>query len=123
MKKKKRAAPQLPYAVELQQRRLADMQAAAEKSAQTALKLACVALNDTEKLGFYRLSRFAAHLVELVDEYYDDPELGECQLNRRLEQMGFVIGETGGVQAYADADGNPIHAERRDRDAAVQARE
>lgn len=118
MKKKKRAAPQLPYAVELQQRKLADMQAAAEKSDQTALKLACVALNDTEKLGFYRLSRFAAHLMELVDEYYDDPELGECQLNRRLEQMGFVIGETGGVQAYAD--GNPIHAERRDRDAAVQ---
>lgn len=120
MKKKKRSAPQLPYAVELQMKKQAEIQAKSEYAAQTALKLAVVALNDTEGLGFYRISRFASHLMELVDEYYADPELGECQLNRRLEQMGFVIGETGGVQAYADADDKPIHAERRDHDAAVQ---
>lgn len=113
MKKRRGNAQQLPYAQELQQRKLAEMQAAAEKAAQTALKLACVALNDTEGLGFYRISRFSVHLMELVDEYYADPELGECQLNRRLEQMGFVIGETGGVQAYADENGNPVKGDAK----------
>lgn len=108
--KKKRTAQGVPYAVELQRRKQAELQAYGEQTAQTALKLACVALNDTEGLGFYRLSRFAQHLLELVEWYYKDPELTEHQLNRRLEQMGFIISETGGVQAYADENGQPQHA-------------
>ena len=49
MKKKKRAAPQLPYAVELQQRKLADMQAAAEKSAQIGSEFKGKGFQTTEK--------------------------------------------------------------------------
>ena len=108
--KRKRMAAGVPYAVELQMRKQAELQAHGEQTAQTALKLACVALNDTEGLGFYRLSRFAQHLLELVDWYYKDVELGEHQLNRRLEQMGFIISPTGGVQAFSDENGNPLHA-------------
>lgn len=108
--KRKRTAPGVPYAVELQRRKQAELQEHAEQAAQTALKLACVALNDTEGLGFYRLSRFAQHLLELVAWYYKDEELSEHQLNRRLEQMGFIISPTGGVQAFADENGNPMHA-------------
>lgn len=112
MKKHKGAAQQLPYAQRLRMQKQAELQAHGEQTAQTALKLACVALNDTEGLGFHRLFRFAVHLMELVDEYYTDPELYEHQLNRRLEQMGFAIGPTGGVQAHQDEDGNPVRREK-----------
>ena len=111
MKKRKNSAQQPPYAERLRMQKQAELQAHGEQTAQTALKLACVALNDTEGLGFYRLSRFAQHLLKLVDWYYKDPELSEYQLNRRLEQMGFIISETGGVQAEADENGNPVKKE------------
>lgn len=111
MKKKINSAPHLTYAQQLRMKKQAELQAHGEQTAQTALKLACIALNDTEGLGFYRLSRFAQHLLQLVDWYYKDPELSEYQLNRRLEQMGFVISATGGVQAEADENGNPVKKE------------
>ena len=114
MKRRKGAAQQLPYAQQLQKQKRAEIDAHREEAAQTALKLACVALNDTEGLGFHRLSRFAVHLMELVDEYYSDPELGESRLNRRLQQMGFEIGPTGGIQAHQDGNGNPIRREEVD---------
>ena len=44
------------------------------EAAMVALQIACVALNDTEGLGYKRLSVFAKRLQELVAEYYEDPE-------------------------------------------------
>lgn len=64
-------------------------------AARVALKVACVALNDTEGLGYQRLSRFAKRLQELVQEYYADPDVQEVHLNERLEQMGFIIDPNG----------------------------
>jgi hypothetical protein len=106
--KKKRTAPGLTYAQELQIRRQVAISVEAERRAMVALKCACVALNDTEGLGFVRLSKFGLHLREIIDDYYKDPEVGDCQLNRRLEQMGFKIGETGGLRIGMDDDGRPI---------------
>lgn len=108
--KQKRKEPRLPYAVELQLRRQAEIQAEAERRAVTALKCGCVALNDTEGLGFARLTRFALHLKELIDEYYADPELGEMRLNRRCEQLGFLIGKHGELLADVDGEGVPVRA-------------
>lgn len=64
-------------------------------AARVVLKVACVALNDTEGLGYQRLSRFAKRLRELVQEYYADPDVQEVHLNERLEQMGFIIDPNG----------------------------
>lgn len=111
MKKRKGAAQQLPYADRLRMKKQAELQEHSAQAVQTALKLACIALNDTEGLGFLRLTRFAQHLLEQADEYYSDPELKEYQINRRLEQMGFVITDTGGVQAMQDGNGNPVKKE------------
>lgn len=108
MKKKNRAAPHLPYAVELQLRKQAEISAEAERRAQIALKCACVALNDTEGLGYLRLSKFGVHLREIIDEYYSDVELGEMRLNRRLEQLGFEIGPQGGLLIGLDENDNPV---------------
>lgn len=61
------------------------------EAAMIALQIACVALNDTEGLGYKRLSVFAKRLQELVAEYYEDPEVGAAHLKTRLEQLGFLV--------------------------------
>ena len=108
---KKRTKPNVPYAVELQMKRRAEILAEAERRAVTALKCATVALNDTEGVGFVRLARFGLHLREIINEYYDDVELGEMRLNRRCEQMGFKISPEGGLMIGYDDEGNPIKLE------------
>ena len=62
-----------------------------DDAARVAMKVACVALNNTEGLGYARLIRFADELEKLLAEYYDDPEVQEFKLNQRLEQIGFRI--------------------------------
>lgn len=74
-------------------------------AAKTALMLACVALNNTEGLGFDRLCRFAVEMQKLADEYYNaEPEQAHSQLTRRLEQMGFRITEDGRVIGQVPAE-------------------
>ena len=50
-----------------------------------------MALNDTEGLGYQRLTKFAMRLQQLIKEYYDAPDVQEVHLNERLESMGFII--------------------------------
>ena len=79
-----------------------------DHAALTAMKIATVALNDTEKMGYMRLARFAKRQQELTEEYYSDPEYMEEKLNQRLEQMGFKIGENGRLFGAVDEDGNTV---------------
>lgn len=62
-----------------------------EEAARIAMQVACVALNDTEGLGYQRLTRFAKRLRELMQEYYDDTDVGDAHLKTRLEQLGFIV--------------------------------
>lgn len=62
-----------------------------DEAARIALQIACVALNDTEGLGYLRLSRFARRVQQLTAEYYADTELGEAHLATRLQQLGFIV--------------------------------
>ena len=71
------------------------------------MKTACVALNNTEGMGYSRLIRFAEELDKLIREYYNDPEVGEAHLNQRLEQIGFVIDGTRMFGAI-DGDGKAV---------------
>lgn len=94
----------LPQRMKLE--RQAAIAAHREDAAQTALKIACVALNDTEGLGFKRICRFAMRLRELAAEYYTSPEENEAHLNKRLEQMGFIIGSEGQMLAMMPEEEN-----------------
>lgn len=60
-------------------------------AAKVAMMLACVALNNTEGLGLTRLTRFAKELHGLINEYYDDQEVGQVHLEERLRQIGFLV--------------------------------
>lgn len=78
------------------------------EAARIALQVACVALNDTEGLGYVRLSRFAKRLHELIQEYYEDPVMGDAHLMKRLEQLGFLI-KDGQMLAATDVEtGEPV---------------
>lgn len=81
----------IPLVQRKQMEKYATIKAHRDEAAAVALQVACVALNDTEGLGYQRLSRFARRLKVLIDEYYSDPEVGAVHLQRRLEQLGFVV--------------------------------
>ena len=81
----------IPYVQRKQMEKYATIAAHRDEAARIALQVACVALNDTEGLGYQRLSRFARRLKVLIDEYYTDPEVGDAHLKTRLEQLGFLV--------------------------------
>jgi hypothetical protein len=97
----------IPLAQRMQMQRMADIAHNRDEAARIALHISCVALNDTEGLGYSRLCRFARHLKKLIDEYYADPEVGEVHLNKRLEQMGFRVID-GRLYAAEDSKGNIV---------------
>ena len=94
----------IPYSQRMKMQRAQEIHRHREDAATTALKIAMVALNDTENLGFTRLCRFATRLRELNAAYWADPEREDVHLNDRLEKMGFQIGENGGVMVYEDPE-------------------
>ena len=81
----------IPYVQRKQMEKYATIKAHRDEAAMIALQVACVALNDTEGLGYTRLSRFARRLKVLIDEYYEDQEVGSAHLKTRLEQLGFIV--------------------------------
>lgn len=97
----------IPYAQRMLMQKCQTIAEHRDDAAKVALQVACVALNDTECLGYQRLSKFAKRLQELLHEYYADPEVGEAHLHQRLEQLGFKI-VNGRMFAVEDAEGNII---------------
>jgi hypothetical protein len=82
-------------------------------AARVALKILFEILNDLEGLGYAKLSRIGARFRDAVAEYYQDPELYEARLNRRLEQIGFRCEGTH-VFAAVDGEGVPVKVNHRD---------
>lgn len=81
----------------------------------TAMKIATVALNDTEKMGYMRLARFAKRQQELTEEYYKDPDYQEEKLNERLKQIGFRI-VNGRMFGAVDKDGKTVPTKELDKE-------
>ena len=79
-----------------------------DDAAKNALQLACVALNNTEGLGYLRLARFVRELQALTNEFYSDPEVGAAHLKTRLEQLGFMVSEDGRMYAVEDSAGEIV---------------
>lgn len=97
----------IPYKDRLLVSRFTTVAQHRDHAALTAMKIATVALNDTEGMGYFRLARFAKRQQQLTEEYYTDPEYMEAKLNQRLEQMGFKIVD-GRIFGAVDDDGNTV---------------
>lgn len=76
-------------------------------AARIAMKIACVALNNVEKLGYQRLVRFAEEQQRLTELYYEDPEVQGAHMDERLEQIGFCCAG-GRLMGMLDAEGKPV---------------
>lgn len=77
-KTKKKQGPMdrsdIPYAERLRMNKLANIANHRDDAHLTELKIALVSLNETEGLGYIRLSRFAQRQQENRDKFYEDPE-------------------------------------------------
>lgn len=103
----------IPYALRLQMQKVNQVIDHRDDAARVALKVALVALNDTEGLGYIRLSRFAKRLQELISLFYEDREVQEVHLDERLKAMGFDIRD-GRVFATEDLEGNIVKRGAKD---------
>lgn len=117
--KNKRERSDIPYAARLQMQKHEEIRKHRDEAARIALQLACVALNDTEGLGYSRLSRFAYRLHVLIAEYYQDTQVGEEHLQQRLRSMGFLM-EGGRMFALQDGEGNMVRADRIPEEAKIE---
>lgn len=97
----------IPYKDRLMVNQFANIAAHRDHSALVANKVGMVALNDTEGLGYLRLSRFAKRYHFLNEEYYQDPEYQEAKLDERLKKLGFLV-EDGRVFCAEDDEDNIV---------------
>ena len=97
----------IPYKDRLLMAKFTSVAQHRDHAALTAMKIATVALNDTEGMGYLRLARFAKRQQALTEEYYSDPEYMEAKLNQRLEQLGFKIVD-GRLYGALDDQGNIV---------------
>lgn len=97
----------IPYAQRLLMDKFNTIAEHRDHAALLAMKIATVALNDTEGMGYLRLARFAKRQQQLTEEFYSDPEYMEVKLDQRLEQLGFKI-VNGRMFGAIDQDGNTV---------------
>ena len=97
----------IPLADRLLMQKYQDIADHRNDAARIAMMIACVALNDTEGLGYLRLSRFAKRQADLIAEYYADPEVGSVHLQNRLRELGFIV-KDGRMYAVENQDGEVV---------------
>ena len=109
IKKRSTSIPRsdIPYKDRLLMNKYVTVAEHRDDAALLAMKIATVALNDTEGMGYLRLARFAKRQQALTEEYYTDPEYMEAKLNQRLEQLGFKIVD-GRLFGAVDDQGNTV---------------
>ena len=81
----------IPYAQRMALQHQSDIKANRDHAAKIAMYCNSIAMYEEEGIGYKRLIRFAQHFKEILDEFYEDPELGMAHAKRRLEQMGMPI--------------------------------
>ena len=101
----------IPYKDRLLLEKYRTVQEHRDDAARVAMKVACVALNNTEGFGYARLIRFADELQNLLAEYYEDPDVQEQHLNERLNQIGFCC-EGPNMYGATDQNGKAVKMEK-----------
>lgn len=97
----------IPYAERLRINRLEHIATHRDDAHLVELKIALVSLNETEGLGYVRLSRFARRQQENRDKFYQDPEYERVKLDQAVRQLGFVV-EDGRLVCAVDEDGKIV---------------
>lgn len=83
----------IPYAERLKMKHQSDIEYNREHSARVYMYCLCKALHEKEKKGYKSLVRFSLVFMELIKEFYEDPELAMARIKRRLAQNGIEVSE------------------------------
>lgn len=81
----------IPFATRMALKHQNDIKVNRNHAAKIAMYCNSIAMYELEGIGYKRLIRFAQHFKEVLDVFYEDPELGMAHAKRRLEQMGMEI--------------------------------
>lgn len=106
-KKRGPARSDIPFVKRMKQDRLETAVAHRDDAHLIELKLALVSLNETEGLGYVRLSRFAKRQQINREKFYDDPEYEREKLDAAVRQLGFLV-EEGRLVCAVDEDGKIV---------------
>lgn len=81
----------IPYAQRMAMKHQADIEYNRERSARNYMYCLCKALHEEEGKGYKSLVRFSLVFMELIKEFYADPEVGMAHIKRRLAQHGIEV--------------------------------
>ena len=81
----------IPYAQRMALQHQHEIKASRDYSAKIAMYCNSISMYEVKGIGYKRLVRYAQHFKEVLDEFYEDPELGMAHAKRRLEQIGMEI--------------------------------
>lgn len=81
----------IPYAERLKMQHQAEIDYHREHAARIYMYCLCKALHEKEKKGYKSLVRFSLVFMELIKEFYEDPELAMARIKRRLAQNGIEV--------------------------------
>lgn len=81
----------IPYAQRLALHRQTDIVANREHAAKIVMFCESIALHDVEGIGYKRLVRYSLVHRELIDEFYEDIEVGMDRARRRMQQIGMPV--------------------------------
>lgn len=81
----------IPYAQRVAMQQHNDIVVNRDHSAKITMFCMSVAMHELEGIGYKRLVKFSLHFKEIVDEFYEDPEVGMAHAQRRMEQLGMPI--------------------------------
>lgn len=81
----------IPYAQRMAMQHHSDIVVNRDHAAKIAMYCLSAAMHEEEGIGYKRLVRFSYRHHEVIEEFYEDPEVGMAHAKRRLEQMGMPI--------------------------------
>lgn len=81
----------IPFAQRVAMQQRNDIIVNRDHAAKITMFCMSVAMNELEGIGYKRLVKFSLHFKEVVDEFYEDVDLGMAHAKRRMEQMGMPI--------------------------------
>lgn len=81
----------IPYAQRLKMQHQADIVDCRDHAARIAMYCTSMALHDVAGIGYQRLVRFAVHHKQLVEEFYQDQEVGMAHCVKRMQELGMPI--------------------------------
>lgn len=81
----------IPYAQRMAMQHINDIRVNRDHAAKIAMFCMSVAMNEVEGIGYKRLVRFSLTFKDVVDEFYEDPEVGMAHAKQYLEGIGMPI--------------------------------